>query len=298
MKPRFKSAVVVGAGVVLFGASLAMPASSPLGATTVRPDSKSVIKCAKSTPCFSGENSAFGDGVYGVTEGASKSYQLPGAGGVLGVATGGYDTGVIGIGFAELSAGVFGEAGEGYAGLFENSGGLPAVEIANLSYGDVMDLSGNDGSLIVDHDTDLITDGYVEATQFITSSKVRDGGGRVGEFGARSTRATLEDTGTARLVGGEGTVRFDPALAGAIDPSRGYQVFLTPDGDTRGLYVSAKFEGGFVVRETERGRSSLYFDYRVVAHPYGASDDRLPRISLPTPHRLKIGNPGVALPTL
>ena len=89
----------------------------------------------------------------------------------------------------------------------------------------------------------------------------------------------MEDTGTARLLNGEGAVRFDPAFASTINASRGYQVFLTPNGDTRGLYVSAKYEGGFIVRENEHGRSSVYFDYRVVAHPYGASDARLPRLN-------------------
>jgi len=33
---------------------------------------------------------------------------------------------------------------------------------------------------------------------------------------------------------------------------------------------------GFQVSETQRGRSSLEFDYRIVAHPLGATADRLP----------------------
>ncbi|HET6275985.1 MAG TPA: hypothetical protein VFE16_08675 [Candidatus Cybelea sp.] len=33
---------------------------------------------------------------------------------------------------------------------------------------------------------------------------------------------------------------------------------------------------GFRVRETERGRSNLEFDYRIVAHPIDASGKRLP----------------------
>ena len=98
----------------------------------------------------------------------------------------------------------------------------------------------------------------------------------------------MEDTGTARLLNGAGAVHFDPAFASTINASRGYQVFLTPNGDTRGLYVSAKYEGGFMVRENEHGRSSVYFDYRIVAHPYGASDARLPRLNIkpPTMRRL------------
>ena len=62
----------------------------------------------------------------------------------------------------------------------------------------------------------------------------------------------------------------------------GYQVFLTPDGDVRGpLYVSQKFAGGFTVREAQGGRSSIFFDYRIVAHRAGSSDARLPVIQSP-----------------
>ena len=58
-----------------------------------------------------------------------------------------------------------------------------------------------------------------------------------------------------------------------------YYVFLTPLGDTRGLYVSVKTPAAFQVRETLRGRNSLAFDYRIVAHPLGASNDRLPAVT-------------------
>jgi hypothetical protein len=119
----------------------------------------------------------------------------------------------------------------------------------------------------------------VTAAGFNTDVQARDGS-HVGTFGAQSTRATIEDTGTARLMNGEGAVRFDAAFARTLDLRRGFQVSLTPDGDTRGLFVAAKYEGGFIVRETEHGRSSIDFDYRVVAQPYGASEARLPILNL------------------
>lgn len=99
-----------------------------------------------------------------------------------------------------------------------------------------------------------------------------------------STRSAVEDTGTARMANGMATVRFDPAFAQFIDASSGYQVFVTPDGQTRGwLFVAEKYQGGFVVREAMGGRSSVAFDYRVVAKPFGASNDRLPTIRIPKP---------------
>jgi len=35
-----------------------------------------------------------------------------------------------------------------------------------------------------------------------------------------------------------------------------------------------------VVREAEHGRSSIYFDYRVVAHPVGSTTARLPQLNI------------------
>ena len=44
-----------------------------------------------------------------------------------------------------------------------------------------------------------------------------------------------------------------------------YKVFLTPDGNCRGLYVYRKSATTFEVRELGRGHSNISFDYRIVA---------------------------------
>ena len=44
-----------------------------------------------------------------------------------------------------------------------------------------------------------------------------------------------------------------------------YHVFLTPVGDTQGLYVSTISQDGCEVREQQGGTSNLPFSYRVVA---------------------------------
>lgn len=121
------------------------------------------------------------------------------------------------------------------------------------------------------------TTGDIYAYGFEQELRTRHG--QVGAFASTSTRPILEDAGTGRLQGGEGTVRFDAQLASAIEASRGYQVFLTADGDSRGLYVAQKFVGGFIVRESEHGRGNLFFDYRIVAHPVGAPVARLPQVA-------------------
>lgn len=82
---------------------------------------------------------------------------------------------------------------------------------------------------------------------------------------AQSTAPAVEETGTARLVFGQATVPLSANFARSVDPRRGYQVFLTPGGETRGLYVLAKYAGGFMVREMGGGRGTLAFDYHVYA---------------------------------
>lgn len=136
---------------------------------------------------------------------------------------------------------------------------------------------GTDGVAYTDLDGDGYFEGYVEASTYYTDAATR-GGGHVRASMALAPRPTIEDSGTARMTSGEGVVRFSQDFARTIDMSKGYQVFLTPDGDTRGLYVSQKYERGFIVRESERGRSTLEFDYRILAHPIGATDARFPAV--------------------
>ncbi|HZV77944.1 MAG TPA: hypothetical protein VFF63_09330 [Candidatus Babeliales bacterium] len=179
--------------------------------------------------------------------------------------------------------GILGKSTSGPGGLFQNNSDSNVTLVAQNSSGEgdtfeAVNTATDDG-FNVDDAGDGFFSGVVSATKFDTDQPAR-GGLHLQAFGSESTRAMIEDTGTARLEAGEGAVRFDSAFASAIDVARGYQVFLTPDGDTRGLYIAAKYEGGFIVRETEHGRSSLYFDYRVVAHPYGASDARLAQLQI------------------
>jgi hypothetical protein len=70
-------------------------------------------------------------------------------------------------------------------------------------------------------------------------------------------------------------VALDPTFAASIDAGTVYRVFLTPGGDTRGLFVAAKTPRGFIVRETQGGRSTLSFDYRIVATALGQSGQRM-----------------------
>ena len=182
------------------------------------------------------------------------------------MATGGGYNGVLGNS-VNRSGGVFLNHNTTYYALFAQAmtGGAP-LGVAGFSGQSLFNVDGSGNGTFA---------GSVKASAFTMAMRAPNGT-RIGTFVARSTRETIEDTGTARLIAGRGAVSFDPAFASTIDGRTEYQVFLTPDGDTRGLYVAYKSPAGFEVREIQGGRSTLSFDYRIVAHPAGASVQRLP----------------------
>lgn len=121
----------------------------------------------------------------------------------------------------------------------------------------------------------------------------RSAGADVTMFGERSSTPTLEDLGEATLVNGQAYVSLDRAFAGTIDAHAKYLVFLTPEGDSRGLYVSAQSNRGFAVRENGGAHSTLAFDFRIVAKPYDTAAQRLPGIGA----QRDLVRPIVSLPT-
>ncbi len=115
-------------------------------------------------------------------------------------------------------------------------------------------------------------------------------GGILRGYGVQATESRIEDTGSAQIVGGRGSVSIDQAFGKTIDFRGGYQVFITPGGDSKGLYVTNKTPAGFEVRESQGGRSSLSFDYRIVAHPVGTTYERLPAVRPLTQNRNQPGH--------
>lgn len=94
-------------------------------------------------------------------------------------------------------------------------------------------------------------------------------------YEAKSASPMVEDTGSAQLVNGAVVVNLDPAFAQTIDVHHAYRVMLTPDGDTRGLFVASKSPTSFVVREVQGGHGSLNFDYHIYAPAAGQANDRM-----------------------
>lgn len=103
---------------------------------------------------------------------------------------------------------------------------------------------------------------------------------RVVSYAPTQTVPSIDDFGEAQLVNGSAYVPLSADFANVVDRHAHYLVFITPEGNSRGLFVSDKTSSGFYVRENEGGRSTLVFSYRIVAKPVGASDSRLPMESV------------------
>jgi hypothetical protein len=136
--------------------------------------------------------------------------------------------------------------------------------------------SGTTGSFSIDNS------GNERLSGTLTTSKggpyVRttgSSGAAVREYGDRMTAPEVEDVGEAQLANGHAYIPIDARLADTIDRRIAYHVFVTPEGDCNGLYVTQKSPAGFSVRELRGGRSTLAFEYRIVAKPLDENGQRL-----------------------
>ena len=69
-------------------------------------------------------------------------------------------------------------------------------------------------------------------------------------------------------------VRLDAKFMQTVNTRQEYHVFLTPNGDCKGLYVHQKSQGSFEVRELGGGNSNIKFDYRITALRKGYENTR------------------------
>ena len=102
----------------------------------------------------------------------------------------------------------------------------------------------------------------------------------VGEYAPVEAQPTIEDNGEASLSDGRAFVALDPKFANVISTTATYIVQLTPEGDSKGLYVASRGPTGFTVVESQGGRSNVGFAYRIVAQRYGVHAPRLPMMAV------------------
>jgi hypothetical protein len=98
---------------------------------------------------------------------------------------------------------------------------------------------------------------------------------RVRLYAMQSPDNWFEDFGSGQLSSGKSVIKLDSTFAETVNSSLDYHVFLTPNGDSRGLYVARKTATSFEVREQGGGTSSVAFDYRIVARRKGYENIRM-----------------------
>jgi hypothetical protein len=186
--------------------------------------------------------------------------------------------------FSRSVYGVLGDAEpEGNLGAYGVQGisSYVAVDAYNPGSGNEVQLAnaseliyGGSGAFVVDDSGNIVARSLVTSKGSYARTTGSSGTARM-VYAAHTTSPITEDFGEGQLVNGRGYVRLDPALADVIDNRNAYHVFLTPEGDSKGLYVTEKTPAGFVVRESSGGRSTLSFEYRILAKPVDENGVRL-----------------------
>ncbi len=209
-------------------------------------------------------------GVYGTAAGSSTTGgELAFQAGVWGDTNGSAD---------DSYTGVYGTADNNVAGLFvDNTGSdtsVPTLELFNLTTtpGALVFVaeSGTDKFCTIDADADLTCSGTVKSVV-----QVEKGARKVSLYAMQSAENWFEDAGSGQLSNGSASIALDPTFAQTVNTGVEYHVFLTPNGDCKGLYVSQKSATSFEVHELGGGSSSVAFDYRIMAKRSGYENARL-----------------------
>ena len=165
--------------------------------------------------------------------------------------------------------GIWGAADSGFAIVGESSGGNPTEYLYNSTIlGTVFQAGGGFGSCTID------TTGTFVCHGLLASSVPRSDQRWSQLYAVQSPENWFEDFGSGELAGGTATIALDPDFLETVNASD-YHVFLTANGDCKGLYVASKSPNGFVVRELGGGRSGIAFDYRIVAKRKGYENVRM-----------------------
>jgi len=175
------------------------------------------------------------------------------------------------------SGGLLATANENYAGYFvNNSSETDTVFMDNdaisSSSAVILEAYGYKfyGDCTIDVSGNLNCNGKIGGVVGV------DGGSRkVALYSMQSPENWFEDFGSGTLSGGGATVILDATFAQTVNTGTEYHVFLTPNGDSKGLYVSQKTATSFEVREQGGGTSNIAFDYRIVAKRVGSENLRL-----------------------
>jgi hypothetical protein len=178
------------------------------------------------------------------------------------IADSGFPTAV--VGFLDGSTG-------GVAGQFvaHTGAGLILQGLSGPNFNQVFSVDAN-GNLNISGN--LVVSGTKSSTARLQSGR------EVALYAVESPENWFEDFGSAEVKSGAAWVPLDASFAEATNAAVTYHVFLTPNGDSNGLYVARKTATGFEVREHGGGDSNVAFDYRIVVRRRGFESIRMAEV--------------------
>jgi len=185
----------------------------------------------------------------------------------------GYGQGQGIVGYSSGSAGVYGYGYDGVHGYGESGSGLYGESPYYGVYG-YSDPAG--GGIAVYAEGNFAATGTKSAVVPLPDNRV------VSLYAVESPENWFEDFGSGQLQNGEAEITLDPTFAETVNTESKYHVFLTPNGDSQGLYIARKSPAGFEVREQRGGKSDIAFDYRIVARRRGYETVRLRQVEADT----------------
>lgn len=160
----------------------------------------------------------------------------------------------------------------GYAGVVGQATATGGIGVAGIAY------------------APAVTAGYFTGDVVVTGSQTvygaksaavahPDGTHRL-LYAVEAPESWFEDVGQANLTGGKAAIALDHDFAATVLTSN-YHVFLTPYGDSKGLFVTNKTATGFTVQEQQGGASTLAFSWRVMAKRKDITGERLAKVDAP-----------------
>ena len=206
--------------------------------------------------------------------------------------------------------GVWGDTATGAGVLASADTGEAVIAVSNSGYStaffDNFEVTSDSGIVLMaigdafNGQCIIDVSGHLTCNGAMSAAVPVDGGARnVALYAVESPENWFEDFGSGQLSNGTVTVALEPTFRQTVNTEADYHVFLTPNGDSRGLYVTQKTDVSFEVREQEGGTSSVAFDYRIVARRKGYEQirlaDKTKEMNAPRPKRAD--GPRVVMPT-
>ncbi len=215
------------------------------------------------------------------------------------------DTTVGGAGIPRRSGGVLGENSGTWASLaYKSNGGASALYGLYASTATNGNGIGKTSSPVANNSIGMginggFMGGYIQGSQYGLISKGQDFGmyvdgntitnkpyiqliegnnNRVATYASTSTSVDVTTRGKGKLTNGEAFISFNEAFKNAVSSSEllksadsedSINITVTPVGESNGIYIKKITEAGFYIKENNKGKSNVTFNWTAVGTQKG-----------------------------